>query len=416
MENIDVAKIMAEITLEAEKRYSDLALEIKRKKQCEVMMLDEEKILVEITNEAAPINGELCQSIKTNNHVLTGKLREIHEYGDIPWKTPDYGWKNVFLRIPLRLITKIISKLNRFITVRQKELDDTMTNSIELLQASALDTADWSLEIETRLRELTKTVKNLSDSLEGQRYMLRHLNESINTSIPDDIYLAFEEKYRGSQNDIEKQQRYYINNFINGKIDPNAIGMVVDLGCGRGEWLTLLLKNGYNGIGIDLNDISLQYCNANGVVTAKMDAVEYLKTLPRESVKLLTSFQLVEHISTNRLIELFAEIGRVMRPGGLVIIETPNPVNLNVGAASFYLDPTHKRQTHPELLRFFAEQNGLSDIEIVYWQQEDIEKWWESVWTKDTTNIADSNIYRAIEVTLKQSLWSPADYALIAKK
>lgn len=416
MENIDVAKIMAEITIDAEKRYSDVALERKRKKQCDAMMSDEEKILVEIANEAAPINGELCQSIKANNHVLAEKLREIHEYGDIPWKVPDYRWKNAFLRTPLRLISKVVSKLSRFITVRQKELDDTVTNSLELLQASALNTADWSLEIETRLRELTKTVKNLSDSLEGQKYVLRQLNESINTSIPDDMYLAFEERHRGSQTDIEKQQRYYINNFINGKIDPSAIGMVVDLGCGRGEWLTLLSKNGYKGIGIDLNDASLQCCNANGVITMKMDAVDYLKTLPRESVKLLTSFQLVEHITTNRLIELFAEIGRVMRPGGLVIIETPNPVNINVGAAAFYLDPTHKRQIHPELLRFFAEQNGLSDIEIAYWQKEDIEQWWESVWKKETTNLTDSNIYRAIDDALKQSLWSPADYALVAKK
>lgn len=414
--NIDVAKIMAEITSEAQKRYSDVVLEEKKRKQCEFIVSDDFNSPVEITNENAQINGQLCHVIKTNNHMLAGKMAEIHTYGDIPWKTPDYGWKRQPLRGIFKFMSKVVSKLSRFITIRQKELNDTTMQSLELLQASALNTADWSVDVETRLQDLTTTVKNMSAYMESQQYMLRQLYQSLNASIPDDMYLAFEEKHRGSQTDVENKQRYYMDNFIKGKIDPESIGMVVDLGCGRGEWLTLIRENGYTGIGVDLNEASLQCCNANGVATAKMDVVEYLKTLPRESVKLLTSFQLVEHINTSRLIELFVEIGRVMRPGGLIIIETPNPVNVNVGASAFYLDPTHKRQIHPELLRFFAEENGLSDAEIVYWQQEEIERWWEGVWTKDTTNLTDSNIYRAIEGTLKQSLWSPADYALVARK
>lgn len=414
--SIDVAKIMAEITIEAEKRYSEVALEKKKRKQYESFIGDDFELAMEITNGNAQINGQLCHLIKANNHVLAEKMAEILTYGDIPWKIPDFGWKKQPLRCVFKSISKVVLKLTRFITTRQKELNDTMKSSLELLQASTLSTADWSLDVEKRLQDLTITVKDMLACIESQRYMLTQLYQSINVNISDDMYQAFEEKYRGSKTDIENKQRYYIDNFIKGRINPEAVGLIVDLGCGRGEWLTLLIENGYRGIGVDRNDTFLQCCDAKDIATVKMDVVDYLKTLPCESVKLLTSFQLVEHISTNQLIELLSEIGRVMRPDGMIIIETPNPENVSVGASAFYLDPTHKRQVHPELLRFLAEENGFSDAEIVYWQQEEIEQWWDSVWMKDSTNIADSNINRAIETTLKQSLWSPSDYALVARK
>ena len=167
---------------------------------------------------------------------------------------------------------------------------------------------------------------------------------------------------------------------------------------------------------MDLNEEFLKVCGLNGIKTAQMDALLYLKTLPSESVKLLTAFQLMEHLNTHQILELFGEMARVLRKGGMIILETLNPLNVNVGAASFYLDPTHKRQIHPDLLRFFAAEYGFTDMEIAYWQQEENDQWWDSVWQKDKTQVLDSDIAKAIESTLKQSLWCSADYALIARK
>ena len=400
---------MAEITEEAKERYNDVALRKRERVQKEKYIDNLDKLSQELINNPDSFEGGLCQSIKSRNHILAGELSKSYMYADLPYKIPDYNWRNTLLRYPMQFVAKIISKLSRFITVRQKEHNELTVKSLEMLQASSLDMADWSLGVDKRLKELSNLV-------EEQGYIIKQLYRTLYINMPDGLYLSFEEKYRGSQENIQQKQQYYMDNFIKNKVPSDSIGMAVDLGCGRGEWLSLLQKNGYNGIGVDLNEAALKCCAERNVKSVRMDAIEYLKTLPKESVKILTSFQLIEHVTISYLIELFTEISRVMRKEGIIILETPNPINVNVGAASFYLDPTHKRPIHPELLKFLAEENGLRNIEISYWQQEEINRWWDSVWKRDTTKAAESSIVNAIEDSLKKSLWSPADYAVIAWK
>lgn len=425
--NIDVAKIMAEITCDVEKRYSELA--IKEREELKYSYPDQnhnglpENISTEqlqVSSDITNINGELCHGIKTRNHLLAGEVGKIHSLAGIPWRIPTYAWKNPLIRIPLKFVAKIMSKLTRFITVQQNDVNETVTKSLELLQESTLSMADWSRTVEERLQALTYTVNEQNKLLEYQmgktEYLNKKLHELTDINFTDKMYLDFEEKYRGSEAEIGKKQKYYIDNFILDNVSADSVGMIIDLGCGRGEWLAMLKENGYNGVGVDLNEESLKCCEINGIKTVQMDVLNYLKTIPDESVKLLTSFQLIEHLHINQLLELFNELGRIMRRDGMIILETPNPVNVSVGAGSFYLDPAHKRQIHPELLKFLAEEHEFKDIQVAYWQQEDINQWWDSVWHNEETAVSDSPIAKAMEDALKQSLWCSGDYALIARK
>lgn len=395
--NIDVAKIMAEITCDVEKRYSEIEKQENASDR-----------ITQVSNDMASLNNELYHGVKARNHFLNGEIENLRSMTGIPWKLPFFEAKKPFIRSLYRFIARVILKLTRFITVQQNEVNNTVERSLGILQESTSSMADWSKIVDEKLHELTDTVNQAVERLNNQNH--------LSARFTDEMYFEFEKKYRGSEEEIKKKQDYYIQKYVLQNVSKEAVGIIVDLGCGRGEWLNLLEEHGYNGIGVDVNQEALKVCEYNGIKTVYMDVISYLKTLPSESVKLLTSFQLIEHLEMNQLLELFQETGRVMRKDGFIIFETPNPVNVNVGAASFYLDPTHKRPVHPQLLEFLAEQNGLTDIEFAYWQQESIHEWWDSIWKADTTDVKDSGIYRAMESVFMQSFWCSADYALIGRK
>jgi O-antigen chain-terminating methyltransferase len=172
----------------------------------------------------------------------------------------------------------------------------------------------------------------------------------------------------------------------------------------------------YEPTGIDINETMVKVCQDKGLDVVNMDAIEYLKKLDENSVILITGFQVVEHLHFNQLNELMKEISRVLDDDGIVILETPNPYNLEVGACNFYVDPTHKRPLHPSLLEFLAQVNGISKTEIVLWKSEEIDKWWNSVVESDETDIFNSSSYRTVVSSIKGSLYNSPDYALVGIK
>lgn len=364
MNNIDVAKIMADITCDVEKRYSEAAIKEREGISNTDTELNELRTeLLRLSGDIMNMNGQLCHGIKERNHILAGEVQKIHSLEGIPWRIPKFEWKNKMIRGPVRFAAKTVSKLARFITIQQNDVNETMTRSLELLQASTLSMADWSREVEERLRILM-------DAVDHMIIQLKKYHDLTEVDMTDAMYRDLEKLFWESGKEIEKQ-KYYLDHYVRDRVSAEAEGMVVDLGCGRGEWLKTLRENGYNGIGVDRNEEFLKACSVNGIKTVRMDVLAYLKTLPAESVKLLTAFQLIEHLSTNQIMELFGEMARVLRKGGMIILETPNPVNVKVGAASFYIDPTHKRQIHPKFLEFLTVEYGFTDVETTCWQQED---------------------------------------------
>ncbi|MYM23174.1 methyltransferase domain-containing protein [Duganella sp. FT135W] len=182
------------------------------------------------------------------------------------------------------------------------------------------------------------------------------------------FYRAFEDRYRGSRDTITQRLRAY-QPFVAPLLDDSP-ATALDLGCGRGEWLELLGEYGLAARGIDLDDGMLAACRERGLQVETMDALAALRAAPDGSLALVSAFHLVEHIPFDMVRELIDEALRALRPGGLLILETPNPENLVVGASSFYMDPSHLRPIPPLLLDFAVEHAGFERHKIVRLQEE----------------------------------------------
>jgi O-antigen chain-terminating methyltransferase len=139
---------------------------------------------------------------------------------------------------------------------------------------------------------------------------------------------------------------------------------VLDLGCGRGEWLQLLKENGYAVLGIDANKEMIRRCKELGLCVKKADAIDFLKSQRKNRFGAITGFHIVEHLALKSLIRLCDECLRVLTPGGVVIFETPNPENLIMGACNFYMDPTRRNPLPPAALSFIVEHRGFVNVQI----------------------------------------------------
>ena len=141
---------------------------------------------------------------------------------------------------------------------------------------------------------------------------------------------------------------------------------ILDLGCGRGEWLELLVEEGLKGRGVETNHILIEQARTDGLEVIEENALSYLRTVPDQSLNAVTGFHFIEHLSFETLIELLDEIARTLKVGGLVIFETPNPKNLVVGACNFYSDPTHLKPLFPDTIQFIVSNRGFNDVQVEY--------------------------------------------------
>ncbi|NIE73937.1 class I SAM-dependent methyltransferase [Pantoea sp. Ap-967] len=182
------------------------------------------------------------------------------------------------------------------------------------------------------------------------------------------FYRAFEDRYRGSRELITQRLEAYLP-FLEPlkSIYPDL--PVLDIGCGRGEWLQLLLREGYSPVGVDLDEGMLAACQALQLPAHQDDALGALRKLPDDSQVVVSGFHIAEHVPFNVLEELVAEALRVLRPAGMLILETPNAENVMVGTNNFYLDPTHERPLPNQLLSFLTEHAGFARSKVVRLQE-----------------------------------------------
>jgi SAM-dependent methyltransferase len=172
-------------------------------------------------------------------------------------------------------------------------------------------------------------------------------------------YAGFEERFRGSEEDIKERQQIYVQ-YFEGREN------VIDIGCGRGEFLELLRERGITARGVDLDLDMILLCREKGLDVALEDAFACLGALPDDSAGGIFAAQVIEHLHPRRVIELAKLCHRKLRPGSVLVFETPNPTCLAVFADSFYKDPSHVQPAHPDAMQFLFEATGFDGIELKF--------------------------------------------------
>jgi O-antigen chain-terminating methyltransferase len=224
--------------------------------------------------------------------------------------------------------------------------------------------------------------------------------QAASPSVHDEgFYVAFEDRFRGTRDDIKQRVAIYLP-IVRAAGAGIADAPLLDVGCGRGEWLELLREEQVQARGVDMNPVAVAGCQARGLDVVAADVLEYLHGLPDASLGAISAIHVIEHVPFARLVELFDEARRVLRPGGVAIFETPNPENLVVGACNFYFDPTHERPLPPEPFRFILESRGFERVEIMRLHPD--------------TRAPDLSFLPAeLAGVLAQRLFGPQDYALV---
>jgi O-antigen chain-terminating methyltransferase len=176
--------------------------------------------------------------------------------------------------------------------------------------------------------------------------------------IPID-HLRFTDRFRGSEEYVKENQRRYIDHF-------SGCEVILDLGCGRGEFLDVLREAGKLARGVDSNAEMVALCRSKGLYAEQGDLFDYLGELDEACIDGIFSAQVVEHLPGHRIPEMLSLAAAALRPGGRIVIETPNPDCLAIFASHYFLDPTHQRPLPHALLAFYLEESGFGQITVEY--------------------------------------------------
>ena len=195
-------------------------------------------------------------------------------------------------------------------------------------------------------------------------YQPRSQNQPMKDDVNDMYYIALEQAFRGSEERIKNRQITVLNEIRSyGKLDPGA--PILDIGCGRGEFLRLLADEGVHPIGVETNRSLVSKLQEEGFDVIHKDVFDYLATTPDGSFNGITAFHVVEHLTHDQIMALLALVYKKLLPGGFIYLETPNPL-CHESLSRFYTDPTHQRPIQPFQLSFMLEYNYFSKTKLLF--------------------------------------------------
>ena len=224
-------------------------------------------------------------------------------------------------------------------------------------------------------------------------------------------YLAFEDRHRGSAEKVSEIQKAYLPIF---KPTCSGEAPLVDLGCGRGEFLLMAKDAGMKVMGVDLNPEMAAACQAAGLDVAEEDAVSFLRRQPDNSLGGVLMAQVIEHLSVNQLTEVISLAALKLAPGGAFVAETVNPACLTTFCGAFYLDITHQNPIHPEAARFLWQWAGLNEVDIIYLSPYPPEALLSMLPAREKDALA--GVFNDNMDRLNKLLYGYQDYAVVGRK
>ena len=363
-----------------------------------------------------------------------GNLMKLHharlkEY----WEPTGWGVSTHRAGAAGRLILglkKLIYKLSRFPMsvwlARQAHFNDEVVHLITVLLPLVANVRSRLPQAEKRLDELEVSLARTAPRIEALLARLERVvteQEAKGQATPgavDEVrrarfqsrgaaYLEFENAHRGQRELIKQRQSVYLP-FFAKSVTPQA--PLLDLGCGRGEFLEAAQEAGLSARGVELNPEMVAHCRARGLEVAEGEALEYLRAQPDASLGGILLAQVIEHLSTDELHELVSLAALKLADGGHLIAETVNPACLTTLSGAFYLDLTHQRPIHPEAARFLWKGAGLRQVEVLYLSPYPEQYRLPSAPGEDSTAQALNDTVKR----LNDLLYSFQDYAVVGRK
>ena len=279
------------------------------------------------------------------------------------------------------------------VSAASKVLRETLDERLARAEALVAQNRQEVVDQERRIGLLLEAMRNRTETLpESLRIEDDHA--------VDGLYVDFEDRFRGTRADIKQRLRFYLPILAESQAGvPDR--PIVDVGCGRGEFLELLQDEGLTGRGVDLNAAMAEACRERGLDCTAEDALTYLARQETGSLGAVTGFHIIEHLPFKTMVRLFDAAYLALAPGGVMVFETPNPANLLVASRWFYLDPTHRNPLPGEMVAMIAESRGFVRISIVELHPMDARFGGED---------------RVLREQLDQIFHGPQDYVLLARK
>jgi len=317
---------------------------------------------------AADLRGEV-QELDVHLRGEVQQLKDIRAH----WAEWRLGWENKLAVNETKLL-RGLAELNAAFQHRTGQNESFFRDQIKLQHADFTAALDrYGIDIQKRLwADMERIRKDYDHLIHSELRLIRQraamsppaatAPASLPTQGPAQAqtefdYARFAERFRGSEDYVKKGQQFYLPYFAGRR-------EVLDIGCGRGEFLELMREAGVAAHGIDLSRESVELCRQKGLQAEVADLFTYLADLPEASLDGIFSAQVVEHLPPERLPDMVRLAATRLVRNGVLAIETPNPECLAIFASHFYLDPTHTRPVPHPLLGFYMEEYGLGGIEV----------------------------------------------------
>ncbi|MCD7890656.1 MAG: class I SAM-dependent methyltransferase [Ruminococcus sp.] len=283
-------------------------------------------------------------------------------------------------------------------------LSVNVRNSNSILERLSSDTEMSKV----KLREIEREMKKISAAPVSAAAETAQLSETEKPDTDSDYeaidYFDFENHFRGSIESIKNAQKSYLKYFENKS-------HVLDIGCGRGEFLSLLKENNINAEGVDIYAPYADYCQMQGLAAVCCDGTEYLASL--DGVDGIFVGQVVEHLRPNEIIRLCNTAYERLTEGGCIVIETPNPTSLAIYTNAFYIDPSHVKPVHPLTMKYYLECAGFKNIEKIYTESS---KPPYSIPELKCSSAENGEEFNRAMKTVSDIIFGSQDYAIIAVK